>query len=55
MPTLITIAKLPIAFRQAFNEIEEGDLRLKVPIHLKYAIRCLTSCIRSNQGLVRLI
>lgn len=55
VPTLISIAKLPMSFRQAYGEIEEGDARLRVPIHLKYAIRCLTSCIRSNQGLLRLV
>ena len=33
----------------------ENDEKDKVPIYLKYAIRCLTSCMRSNQGLLRLV
>ena len=53
--SLLEITKLPMAFRQANRELDDNDNRLKVPIHLKYAIRCLTSCIRSNQGLVRMI
>ena len=53
--TLIEIARLPDSFRNALTEVEESDHRLQVPVYLKYAIRCLTSCIRSNQGLTRLV
>ena len=54
--TLIEIARLPEAFLRAANEIDsDADIRSKVPAYLKYAIRCLTSCIRSNDGLQRLI
>lgn len=56
LDTITAIALLPASFKQAVIDIDEGDdNRLKVPIHLKYALRCLTSCIRSNQGLVRFI
>ena len=53
--SLVEITQLTVAFKQAAHEVEDGENRLKVPIHLKYAIRCLTSCIRSSQGLLRLI
>ena len=54
--TLIEISRLPEAFIRAANEIEsDADIRSKVPAYLKYAIRCLTSCIRSNEGLHRLV
>ena len=48
--TLIEIVKLPQALKRMAFEIEDGsedDLRLKIPIYLKYALRCLTSCMRS--------
>lgn len=54
--TLIEIARLPEAFIRAVHEVEnDAEIRSKVPAYLKYAIRCLTSCIRSNDGLHRLV
>ena len=40
--------------RTAFD-VEDDDPRLKIPIFLKYAIRCLTSCMRSNNGVVTFV
>jgi len=53
--TLIEIARLPDTFKRALSEVENGEARLKVPVYLKYAVRCLTSCIRSSQGLKKLV
>ena len=46
---------MPQALKRAAFEVEEDDPRLKVPIFLKYAIRCLTSCMRSNNGVVTFV
>ena len=54
--TLIEIARLPEVFVRTANDYEgDSEFRSKVPAYLKYAIRCLTSCIRSNDGLHRLV
>ena len=52
--TLVEISRLPESFIRAVSELEDAE-RTKVPAYLKYAIRCLTSCIRSNEGLQRLV
>lgn len=48
--TLVEISRLPESFIRAVSELEDAE-RTKVPAYLKYAIRCLTSCIRSSEGL----
>ena len=53
--TLSSIVKMPQSLKRAFLEVEEDDPRNKVPIHLKYAIRCLTSCMRSNNGVTTFV
>ena len=52
--TLVEISRLPESFIRAVSELEDAE-RTKVPAYLKYAIRCLTSCIRSSEGLQRLV
>ena len=45
---------MPQALKRMAFEVEdelEGDPRLKVPIYLKYALRCLTSCMRSSPAI----
>ena len=49
------IVKMPQNLKRAFLEVEEDDPRTKVPVHLKYAIRCLTSCMRSNNGVTTFV
>ena len=54
MDTLILITQLPVSFKRNLEQVEEENSH-RVPIHLKYSIRCLTSCIRSHQGLNSLV
>ena len=51
---MVEISRLPESFIRAVSELEDAE-RTKVPAYLKYAIRCLTSCIRSSEGLQRLV
>jgi hypothetical protein len=56
LDTLSSVLILPRTLKQAAMEIEEDeDPRLKVPIHLKYTLRCLASCMRSSGGVVMFI
>ena len=53
---LIDIIVLPDILKQQAFELEvDEEEKVKVPIYLKYGIRCMTSCMRSNQGLLRLV
>ena len=55
MDNLMAVTKLSEGFKQSRSQVEDGDSRLKVPVYLKYAVRCLTSCIRQSTGLVRFV
>ena len=37
------------------EDIQQEDPRLRVPVYLKYALRCLTSCTRSNTAVTLLV
>ena len=46
---ILTLLELP-------DDVEaEGDEAPKLPIYLKYAVRCLTSCVRFEKGVDRLV
>ena len=47
LDTLIQVTALPRHFRALAEQDIDQEVP-KVPIYLKYAIRCLTSCIRSS-------
>jgi len=56
--TLLEILKLPQGLKRLAFEVEEAqrdDPRLRLPIYLKYALRCLTSCMRSANAVALLV
>lgn len=55
---MLDILKLPQGLKRLAFEVEESqrdDPRLRLPIYLKYALRCLTSCMRSNTAVSLLV
>lgn len=58
VPMLIDILKLPQGLKRLAKEVEDvkqDDPRLRTPIFLKYALRCLTSCMRMGQAVEILV
>lgn len=54
--SLTDLVVLPRSLKQAAIEIENSeDPRLRVPVFLKYALRCLTSCMRAMTAVVAFI
>ena len=53
---LTDLIVLPRSLKQAAIEIEDtDDPRLRVPVFLKYALRCLTSTMRAMTAVVSFI
>jgi hypothetical protein len=51
---LFSILYLPENFKQEI-ETADSEERLRLPIYLKYCLRCITSCIRSPVGVTQML
>lgn len=52
MATLVSLLELPQHLRDGGQVDPES---VKLPIYIKYAIRCVTSCVRHPQGVDQLL